>query len=179
MKKTFWMLLSAALAMVSTTSCSQDETEKDSIETIESTVEMPEVVDAETGSRTTIYDDSEGGIELWWGAKESIGVYGSNLKNKKFTSTNKYKDAATTYFSGATLFSSPKYAYYPYSADNNNSKQTAVMGNIPVSQSYNTTVRRLNYDYKVGKYASWSLSGSKFTFENIITLLFNLFYTFV
>ena len=168
MKKTFWMLLSAALAMVSTTSCSKDETAESTIETIEATVEVPEQVDAFTGTRTMIYDAADGGIELWWGAKEAIGVYGSNLKNKKFTGTNKYKDAASTSFTGATLFSSPKYAYYPYSADNNNNAQTAVKGYLPARQDYSTVIRRLNYDYKVGKYASWSLSGSKFTFVNIV-----------
>ena len=168
MKKTFWMLLSAALAMVSTTSCSKDETAESTIETIEATVEVPEQVDAFTGTRTMIYDAADGGIELWWGTSEAIGVYGSNLTNKKFTGTNKYKNAASTTFTGATLFSSPKYAYYPYSADNNNSKQTAVKGNLPAIQHYSTTTRRLNYDYKVGKYASWSLTGSKFTFANIV-----------
>ncbi len=170
-KESLWVLLCTALAMCFFTSCSKDETAKDSIETIEAVTEIPEEYDGLTGTRTTIYDTAEGGIELWWGAKESIGVYGTRLTNKKFTGTNKYKDAASTYFSGATLLSSPKYAYYPYRQENDGKKQTAVEGNIPVNQTYSTAVRRLNYDYKVGKYASWSLSGTKFSFENIITFL--------
>ncbi|MBQ3187339.1 MAG: CotH kinase family protein [Alistipes sp.] len=170
-KERILVLLCTALAMCFFTSCSKDETAKDSFETIESTVVLPDMIDAETGTRSTIYDTEEGGISLWWAPKESIGVYGTRLTNKKFTSTNKYKDAATTYFSGATLFSSPKYAYYPYSADNNNSKQTAVKGNLPTKQDYSTTSRVLGYDYKVGTYESWSLSGSKFTFKNIITFI--------
>ncbi len=169
MKKNFWLLLSAALAMVSTTSCSKDETAKDSFETIEATVTVPEQVDAFTGSRTMIYDAADGGIELWWGTSEAIGVYGTRLTNKKFTGTNKYKDAASTSFSGATLFSSPKYAYYPYSADNNSNAQTAVKGYLPATQDYSTVIRRLNYDYKIGTYDTWSWSGSKFYFANIVT----------
>lgn len=169
MKKNFWVLLSAAMAMLSTTSCSKDETAKDSFETIEATVTVPEQVDAFTGSRTMIYDAADGGIELWWGTSEAIGVYGTRLTNKKFTGTNKYKDAASTSFSGATLFSSPKYAYYPYSADNNSNAQTAVKGYLPATQDYSTVIRRLNYDYKIGTYDTWSWSGSKFYFANIVT----------
>ncbi len=169
MKKNFWLLLSAAMAMFSTTSCSKDETAKDSFETIEATVEVSEEVDGWTGARSLIYDTEDGGIELWWGTSEAIGVYGTRLTNKKFTGTNKYKNATTTTFSGATLFSSPKYAYYPYSADNNSSAQTAVKGNLPSWQDYSTIIRRLNYDYKIGTYASWSFSGSKFTFSNMLT----------
>lgn len=169
MKKNFWVLLSAAMAMLSTTSCSKDETAKDSFETIEATVTVPEQVDAFTGSRTMIYDAADGGIELWWGTSEAIGVYGTRLTNKKFTGTNKYKNAASTSFSGATLFSSPKYAYYPYSADNNSNAQTAVKGYLPATQDYSTVIRRLNYDYKIGTYDTWSWSGSKFYFANIVT----------
>lgn len=171
MKKNFWLLLSAAMAMFSVTSCSQDETEHDTIETIEAAVEIPDVIDGLTGTRTTIHDTEDGSIELWWGAKEAIGVYGTRLKNAKFTGTNKYKDAATTYFSGSTLFSSPKYAYYPYSEENSSNAQTAVKGNVPVSQSFSSTSRRLEHDYKIGKYASWSWSGYKFTFSNLLTFM--------
>lgn len=169
MKKNFWVLLCTALTMCFITSCSKDETAKDSFETIEATVEVSEEVDGWTGARSLIYDTEDGGIELWWGTSEAIGVYGTRLTNKKFTGTNKYKNATTTTFSGATLFSSPKYAYYPYSADNNSSAQTAVKGNLPTIQTYSTTIRRLNHDYKIGRYASWSLSGSKFTFSNMLT----------
>lgn len=169
MKKNFLVLLSAAMAMFSMASCSKDETAKDSFETIEATVTVPEQVDAFTGSRTMIYDAADGGIELWWGTSEAIGVYGTRLTNKKFTGTNKYKDAASTSFSGATLFSSPKYAYYPYSADNNSNAQTAVKGYLPATQDYSTVIRRLNYDYKIGTYDTWSWSGSKFYFANIVT----------
>lgn len=166
-----WMLLSAALAMASATSCDKDETAKDSFENIESTVVIPDELDGFTGTRTTIYDDGEGGIQLWWGAKEAIGVYGSGLKNAKFTGTNKYKDAASTTFSGNTFFRTPKYAYYPYGAENDANAQTAVKGNIPTSQSFNTVARRLNYDYKVGVKDSWTFSGYKFTFSNIVTFM--------
>ena len=152
------------------TSCSKDETAKDSTETIEATLVLPEEIDGWTGTRSVVVEDGTK-IQFWWAPNESIGVYGTRLTNKKFTSTNKYKDAATTYFSGATLFSSPKYAYYPYSADNNSNPQTGVKGYVANVQDYSTTTMNLHYDYKVGKYASWSWSGSKFTFENLLTYM--------
>lgn len=169
-KERILVLLCTALAMCFFTSCSKDETAKDSTETIEATLVLPEEIDGWTGTRSVVVEDGTK-IQFWWAPNESIGVYGTRLTNKKFTSTNKYKDAATTYFSGATLFSSPKYAYYPYSADNNSNPQTGVKGYVANVQDYSTTTMNLHYDYKVGKYASWSWSGSKFTFENLLTYM--------
>ena len=169
-KERILVLLCTALAMCFFTSCSKDETAKDSTETIEATLVLPEEIDGWTGTRSVVVEDGTK-IQFWWAPNESIGVYGTRLTNKKFTSTNKYKDAATTYFSGATLFSSPKYASYPYSADNNSNPQTGVKGYVANVQDYSTTTMNLHYDYKVGKYASWSWSGSKFTFENLLTYM--------
>lgn len=108
-------------------------------------------------------------IEVWWSPKEAIGVYGSSMKNSKFTGTNKYKNAATTSFSGGSLFSSPKYAYYPYDSANSSNSQTEVQGMIPQTQIYNTSVNFVSYDYKIGKYKSRSLTGYNFSFSPIVT----------
>ncbi len=121
-------------------------------------------------TRGLVVEDGDD-IDIWWGTKESIGVYGTRLTNSKFTGTNKYKNAATTSFSGGSLFSSPKYAYYPYNASNDSNSQTAVEGNIPQTQSYSTSVNRVNYDYKIGTYKSRSLSGYNFTFSHIVTFV--------
>ncbi len=171
MKKNFWLMLSAAMAMFSMASCSQDETTESSKENIEATVTIPEEIDGWTGSRSTVNILEDGSIELWWGTSENIGVYGTGLTNTKFTGTNKYKDAATTTFSGFTLFRTPKYAYYPYSETNNSNKQNAVRGNVPTNQSYNTATPRLAYDYKIGTYESRSWTGYKFSFSNLLTFV--------
>lgn len=110
-------------------------------------------------------------IAVWWDTKEAIGVYGTRLTNSKFTGTNKYKSASTTSFSGGSLFSSPKYAYYPYNASNDSNSQTAVEGNIPQTQSFSTSIKRVNYDYKIGTYKSRSLTGYNFTFSHIVTFV--------
>lgn len=157
--------------MVATTSCMKEEAQEASIEEIVATTELPEMVDGWEGTRTEIYDTETGGIELWWAPKESIGVYGSGLKNVKFTSNNKNKDAVSASFSGGSLFSSPKYAYYPYSASNSSNAQTSVKGNLPISQSFSTVERRLNYDYKIGKVSSRTWTAANFTFSNLVTFV--------
>ena len=170
MKKMLWMLLSAALAMASFVSCSQDETVDSAEEIIESVADVPVEVDGYASTRGVVVDDGAT-LEMWWGPKESIGVYGSGMKNTKYTGTNKYKNASTTSFSGGSLFSSPKYAYYPYSATNSANAQTDVRGAIAQQQSYNTSVRRMNTDYKIGKYASRTLTATKFNFSHVLTFV--------
>lgn len=165
-----WMLLSAAMAMASFVSCSQDETVDSAEEIIESVADVPVEVDGYASTRGVVVDDGAT-LEMWWGPKESIGVYGSGMKNTKYTGTNKYKNASTTTFSGGSLFSSPKYAYYPYSATNSANAQTDVRGAIAQQQSYNTSVRRMNTDYKIGKYASRTLTATKFNFSHVLTFV--------
>ena len=169
MKKMLWMLLSAALAMASFVSCSQDETVSSSTEEIESVAAYPEKVDGFSGTRG-IVDDSDD-FTLIWGPKEAIGVYGSGLTNSQFVSTNKYKNATTAIFSGGSLFKSPKYAYYPYSAENSSSAQTAVKGSLSQLQYYSTTAKKMTGDYKIGKYASRTFTGYKFNFSHVMTFV--------
>ena len=102
MKKFYLLLLCTVFAMVATTSCMKEEAQEASIEEIVATTELPEMVDGWEGTRTEIYDTETGGIELWWAPKESIGVYGTGLKNVKFTSNNKNKDAVSASFSGGS-----------------------------------------------------------------------------
>lgn len=169
MKKMLWMLLSAAMAMASFVSCSQDETVSSSTEEIESVAAYPEKVDGFSGTRG-IVDDSDD-FTLIWGPKEAIGVYGSGLTNSQFVSTNKYKNATTAIFSGGSLFKSPKYAYYPYSAENSSSPQTAVKGTLPQVQSYSTTAKKMTGDFKIGKYSSRTFTGYKFNFSHVMTFV--------
>lgn len=170
MKKNFWLLLSAAMAMFSVTSCTQDETATSTMEDVEAVTEIPVEVEGYNTTRGLIVEDGDE-IEVWWRTKESIGVYGNNLKNAKFTGTNRYKNAATTTFSGSSLFSTPKYAYYPYSADNSGNAQTAVRGTLPKSQSWHTSNKVMTADYKIGTYKSRSWTGYNFTFTPVITFV--------
>ena len=170
MKKVYLLLLSVVLAMVSATSCMQEQTSDYVEETIESVADVPVEVDG-FGSSRGVIKESGNAIEVWWSSKSAIGVYGSSQKNVKYTSTNSYKNAQTTTFSGGSLFSSPKYAYYPYSSSNSGASQTAVGGELPMQQSYSTSSNIITTDYKIGKYASRTLTSTKFNFSHVMTFV--------
>ena len=147
MKKIFWMPLLAMAALLA--SCVQQTLEDPQPEEIMAVAELPE---SEDGFETTKSVVSENGssFEMIWDTKEAIGVYGNRLTNVKFTSTNKYYKQASTTFSGGSLLSSPKYAYYPYSSENSSNDMNSVRGDLPSTQSFSTVIKKMNTDYKIG-----------------------------
>lgn len=151
-------------------SCVQQTLEEPSAETIMAVAELPVSEDALEGTKSVV-SENDNGFEMIWGTSESIGVYGSRLTNVKFTGTNKYYQQASTTFSGGSLFSSPKYAYYPYSSDNASNAQGAVRGNLPSTQFFSTVLKKMNTDYKIGVYASRSWTGYTFNFYHILTFV--------
>lgn len=132
--------------------------------------ELPEFEDGLVGTKSVV-SETDTGFEMIWDTRESIGVYGSRLTNVKFTSTNRYYQQASTTFSGGSLFSSPKYAYYPYSEENASNDMTAVRGDLPSTQFYSTVIRKMNTDYKIGVYASRSWTSYKFSFYHLLTFI--------
>ena len=169
MKKNIWNwgLLTLALSMGA---CSQDDlsSECNEIRAIEGAAPAPEVVSGyATATRSVVVEDGEE-FSLWWAASESIGVYGSNFKNTKYTSTNKSNSQSVT-FSGGSLFKTPKYAYYPYSSANSSIAQTEVKGELKQVQTWDATAPALAGDFKVGTYKSRSWSTTTFTFSNALT----------
>lgn len=168
MKKFLWTPLLATLAMFS--SCAQKELDNPDAEVIMATAELPESEDGFVGTKSVV-SETDSGFEMIWDTKESIGVYGSRMTNVKFTSTNKYYQQASTTFSGGSLFSSPQYAYYPYSAENASNDMTAVRGNLPSTQFFSTVLKKMNTDYKIGVYSSRSWTGYKFSFYHLLTFL--------
>ena len=160
-------LLSLALSMAA---CSQDDlaSELNEVEAIEGVAEAPEVVSGyATSTRSVVVEDGEE-FSLWWAASEAIGVYGSNFKNTKYTSTNKSNSQSVT-FSGGSLFKTPKYAYYPYSSTNSSNAQTAVKGELKQVQTWDASAPALAGDFKIGTYKSRSWSNTTFTFSNVLT----------
>ena len=168
MKKFLWTPLLATLAVFS--SCAQQELDRPEAEVITAIAELPESEDGFVGTKSVV-SETDSGFEMIWDTKESIGVYGSRMTNVKFTSTNKYYQQASTTFSGGSLFSSPQYAYYPYSADNASNDMTAVRGNLPSTQFFSTVLKKMNTDYKIGVYSSRSWTGYKFSFYHLLTFL--------
>lgn len=169
MNKNFIMfgLLAMTLSMAA---CSQDDlaSELNEVEAIEGVAEAPEVVSGyATSTRSVVVEDGEE-FSLWWAASEAIGVYGSNFKNTKYTSTNKSNSQSVT-FSGGSLFKTPKYAYYPYSSTNSSNAQTAVKGELKQVQTWDVSAPALAGDFKIGTYKSRSWSNTTFTFSNVLT----------
>ena len=115
------------------------------------------------------HENYETGMATMWRTKEMIGVYGSTMTNSKFTSTNS-SNAGTVSFRG-TIWGTPKYAYYPYSTQNNGVKQTAVKGNVPNSQTYDLNTKDIVGDYRAGVIDQRGWLSSTFTFTRLVSLL--------
>ena len=168
MKKIFWMPLLAMAVMLG--SCVQQTLEDPEAEEILAVAELPESEDGFACTKSVV-SETDDGFEMIWDTKEAIGVYGSRLTNVKFTSTNKYYKQASTSFSGGSLFSSPKYAYYPYSSENSSNDMNSVRGNLPAVQTFSTVIKKMNTDYKIGVYKSRSLTSYTFNFYHLLTFL--------
>ncbi len=141
------------------------------IEAPASAIDFQGETPADENTRTFIdeSDAYESGVGTMWRPREVIGVYGNYATNAKFTGTNT-KDAGTVKFSGL-IIGTPKYAYYPYSSNNNGVSATAVKGNIPSAQDYSQTYRDIAGDYRAGVLDSRSWFSSTFTFKRLVTLL--------
>lgn len=162
--------LSLLLAAAVFASCVQEDVAEPDFTLIEAEAELPVMQDAFVGTRAVV-QENDSNIDMIWGPSESIGVYGNGLTNSKFVGTNKYREAATTTFKGGSLFSSPKYAYYPYREENSANSMTEVRGEIPQAQYFSTLTKKMTTDYKVGQYSSRTWTGYKFTFSHILTFL--------
>lgn len=155
------MPLIAAMTMFA--SC-QDE------EIVNEQMEIKAVISEAIDSRTAIddYNDYGSSVGVLWLPNENIGVYSSYNKNVKFTSTNKSSTGEAT-FRGFML-GTPKYAYYPYSVENNGVSYDKVKGNVPQSQSYSHVYKELAADYKVGLLEKSQLFGATFEFTRLVCL---------
>ncbi len=177
MKKNFWLLLSAAMAMFCMASCSQDETTAEGGFEVElaASIEAPAYNDPQVaidvpGTRTFLVEGSEyeNGVGTWWSTKETIGVYSNNSKNVKFTSTNS-KSAQSVSFSG-WMFGTPKYAYYPYDSANSSSPYSAVKMTMPTTRSFNSTTKGLAADFYAGTIADKGWFSSTFNFKRLVAM---------
>ena len=172
MKKNFWVLLCTALAMFSMASCSQDETAEVAPEvSVPAVIEAPVVheapaIDAATRTFITV---SNGVVGTKWSTKEVIGVFGNYGRNAKFTSSNK-TSAENVTFTGAML-GSPKYAYYPYSADNSSASSSNVSLTMPNVQPYSGISKTLTGDFRLGKIDSYKWYASTFDFKRITSII--------
>ena len=113
----------------------------------------------EVETRTTVGDET-GVTYLYWGYRESVGVYGSTTKNSRFRTAN-VTPARTAEITGTLSYGdTPRYAYYPYNSANTQNAYTAVASHLPINQTFDTEERELTFDFKVAPVSS---SGTNFT----------------
>lgn len=161
-----WSLFCCTMGFIS---CTEQEIIQNEGEKTEITATLEYEVVPDDESRTTMNETSTGGVgTIYWSPGDEIGVYTNYQRNVKFTSINT-KPAASAKFSGYTMFTFPKVAYFPYTDANNDSPINAIKGEIPMIQKYSTEERVIDSDWKVGVRKSGYRD--QFNFRNLFTLL--------
>ena len=116
-------------------------------------------------------EDGTSAVGILWTAEDKIGVFdasGSSQKCYMKTSDSGNKADAIFAVTGTTAFSSPTYAYYPYSADNDGRSLSSLVGNLP--QEQNMDSGKLYGDYKYGISEGSSAQGHKFVFSHLFSM---------
>lgn len=108
-------------------------------------------------------------IGLLWQPEDQIGVYSydGNSRNAIFKCTATQKAPQAEF--GGEMSGTPYYAYYPYSADNDNCEITALKGTLLAEQEFNPTTGTLVCDYKYG--TRTSEEANTFSFKQLFTML--------
>ena len=116
-------------------------------------------------------EDGTNAVGILWTQEDKIGVFdasGSSQKCYMKTSDSGNKADATFAVTGTTAFSSPTYAYYPYSADNDGRSLSSLVGNLPFEQDMDSG--KLYGDYKYGISEGSSAQGHKFVFSHLFSM---------
>ena len=116
-------------------------------------------------------EDGTSAVGILWTAEDKIGVFDASSSSQKCymkTSDSGNKADAIFAVTGTTAFSSPIYAYYPYSADNDGRSITSLAGNLP--QEQNMDSGKLYGDYKYGISEGSSAQGHKFVFSHLFSM---------
>ena len=116
-------------------------------------------------------EDGTNAVGILWTAEDKIGVFDASNSSQKCymkTSDSGNKADATFAVTGTTAFSSPTYAYYPYSADNDGRSLSSLVGNLPFEQNMDSG--KLYGDYKYGISEGSSAQGHMFVFSHLFSM---------
>ena len=83
-------------------------------------------------------EDGTNAVGILWSQEDMIGVFDASSSSQKCymkTSDSGNKADAIFAVTGTAAFSSPTYAYYPYSADNDGRSISSLAGNLPQEQN--------------------------------------------
>lgn len=162
-QKTIPVVLAIATFLLA--SCSQDDLRRLSpknniVASIQSASTRTAVDNTSTG------DPNVTGIV--WTAEDKIGVFdeeGTAQRCYEKVGTEKQPKAE---FSATDAFKDPKFAYYPYSAENKGRSMTSLLGSLPSEQRADEGL--LSGDYKIGRAKGQSENGYEFEFTHLFSL---------
>lgn len=150
-------------------SCSQDELGGTSVRPDDIVATMKTV----PATRTAVGEAVDGAntVGIVWTDGDELGVFDANGAAQKLYAKVGTGKSATAAFSasGTSAFSSPAYAYYPYSAANDGASVKSLSGTLPAEQTMDGGT--LQGDYKYGSVTTGSAStGHEFVFSHLFSL---------
>lgn len=180
MRKNFWLLLSAAMVVI-TTSCSKDDTEwsgkheKGSIEAIMEELDSNVAtvgVDDETRFGVSEETLAGGSWAFFWEPGDAMGVYTDGGEyNVKYVNT-KTENASSATFApeSATVTGTPTYAYFPYNVDAGEDP-TAVKSSIPSANTINEALTTIPGMHRRGQLKANTDGVATFSFKQPFALV--------
>ncbi len=120
-------------------------------------------------TRAVVDDESLAGGDMafTWCKGDEVGVFTNSENNVKYTLLGDENTKDAKFIASTTVNGTPKYAYYPYSADAGNS-YTTVAGNLATEQavaSYNSVPGLVRY----GSHVTTENGYSTFSFKNVFS----------
>ncbi len=109
---------------------------------------------------------SDGAVGILWTPDDAIGVFSASDKNARFRNMASVAQGRTV-FSG-NLAGTPLYAYYPYSELNAGLSADALMGNLPLTQTYDASTGLIEGDWKYG--SPRKDAAEEFDFKHLFSL---------
>ena len=161
------MLLIAGVALVSCNEMNPDLNPAGGNVVITATIESAEL------TRSCIDPNQYSGsvTGLLWTKDDCLGVYGtSGTMNAKFTNTSTVNAGSTTFKGNLADGEAPKYAYFPYTADNDGKEVTALIGSVSAEQTFDLTTGLLTDDWKYGTLSSTASDGYKFSMKSLFSM---------
>lgn len=130
------------------------------------------VASIQSASTRTAVDNPEEGSDVTgivWTKGDQIGVFdASGTDQKCYEKVGTESQPKAVFLATEDAFDEPKFAYYPYSAENKGRSMTSLQGNLPSKQSADSGL--LSGDYKIGRAKGQSENGYEFEFTHLFSL---------
>lgn len=124
-----------------------------------------------SGSRSCVDGDidlSTGVLGLMWTDGDELGVFATSGAQVRYTKSNSDSERKAAFIPQGDAIA-PRYAYYPYSAENDGRDLNSLIGSVPSEQSMDSGL--LQGDYKIGRISATTSSGYEFVFKHLFSLL--------